>query len=73
MYSLGMYTRETETTRWSSISFDELARELDRLDVRAEARPKTPSNRDSIRCSMFAEDGHAATVMPPARTTNSRP
>ncbi len=52
MYSFGTYTFDTETFRWSSISFTSLrASSMGWTWVR-KARPKTPSKRPSIFDSM---------------------
>src|ERR687895_352488 len=48
VYSLGTYTRETETVRWSSISFTSFRASSIGCTCVRKARPKTPSKRPSI-------------------------
>src|SRR5438105_1932431 len=52
VYSFGTYTRETETTRWSSISFASLRASSTGWTFVRKARPKTPSKSASIFCSI---------------------
>ena len=55
MYSFGTYTRETETLRWSSISFTSFRASSTGWTFDRNARPNTPSKRDSSFDSMLLE------------------
>ena len=79
MYSFGTYTRETETLRCSSISFTSLRASSTGCTFERNARPKTPSNRDSsfdsiVRSTLMPQVSGASKVVPPKlRSQSSRP